>query len=81
MDDKITIELDDAALDALNRLARAHGRSIDEEARAIVTDRVVVRAPMIPADAVRRAREIRAMTPKGVVQTDSVALIREDRDR
>lgn len=81
MDDKITIELDDAALDALSRLAQAHGRSIDEEARAIVTDRVAVRTPMSPADAVRRAREIRAMTPQGAVQTDSVALIREDRDR
>ena len=81
MDEKITIELDEAALDALSRLAQAHGRSIDEEARVIVTERVVVRAPMSADEAVRRAREIRAMTPPGVVQTDSVALIREDRDR
>ncbi len=81
MDDKITIELDDAALDALSRLAQAHGRSIDEEARAIVADRVAANARMNPAEAIRRAREIRAMTPKGAVQTDSVALIREDRDR
>lgn len=28
-----------------------------------------------------RARRIAAMTPKGVVQTDSVVLVREDRDR
>ncbi|WP_336488475.1 hypothetical protein [Methylobacterium nigriterrae] len=28
-----------------------------------------------------RAREIAAMTPAGVAQTDSVLLIREDRDR
>ncbi len=81
MDDKITIELDEAALDALSRLAQAHGRSIDEEARVIVTERVFVRAPMSSEEAVRRAREIRAMTPEGVIQTDSVALIREDRDR
>ena len=81
MDDKITIELDTAALDALSRMAEAHGRSIDEELRAIVTERVVVRPKMTPEEALRRSREIRAMTPKGVKQTDSLVLLREDRDR
>lgn len=81
MDEKITIELDEAALDALSRLAEAHGRSIDEEARVILTERVAVRAPMSAEEAIRRSREIRAMTPKGVKQTDSLILLREDRDR
>lgn len=81
MDDKITIELDTAALDALARMAEAHGRSIDEELRAIVTERVTVRPKMTPEEALRRSREIRAMTPKGVRQTDSLVLLREDRDR
>ncbi len=81
MDEKITIELDEAAVAELRRMAEIHGRSIDEEAQAIVTERVGHRPKMSPKDSLRRAREIRAMTPKGVVQTDSVALIREDRDR
>jgi plasmid stability protein len=81
MDEKITIELDEAALEELRRLAVTHGRSIDEEAQAIVAERVGHRPKSSPEDSIRRAREIRAMTPKGVVQTDSVALIREDRDR
>lgn len=81
MDEKITIELDEAVLEALSRQAEAHGRSIDEEARVIVTERVAVRTPMSAEEAIRRSREIRAMTPKGRPQTDSLILLREDRDR
>ena len=34
-----------------------------------------------PVDWVARARQVRAMSPKGAVQTDSVRIIREDRER
>jgi plasmid stability protein len=81
MDDRITIDLDNGTLDALEKMAQAHGRSIGDEASEIVRNHVVIAARLSPEAAIRRAREIRAMTPPGVKQTSSVQLIREDRDR
>jgi plasmid stability protein len=80
MDDKIIVELDSETLDALSRQADAHGRSIDEEVRDIVRQAVPIKEHS-DRDPVEWARSIRAMTPKGVKQTDSLTLLREDRDR
>ena len=80
MDDKITIDLDRETLEALAQQAEAHGKSVDQEASDIVRERVGHIAKH-DVDFVAWARRIRAMTPKGVPQTDSVQLIREDRDR
>ena len=78
MDDKVTVEFDADTMSALNRMAEAHGRGVDAEVRDIVSRNV--RKPMTRAEFVRRANEIAAMTPKGVTQTDSTVLAREDRD-
>lgn len=79
MDDKITVEFDADTMNALSRMAEAHGRGVDAEVREIVSR--TVRKPMSREEFVRRANEIAAMTPKGIVQTDSAILVREDRDR
>lgn len=79
MDDKVIIDLDRDTLDALSRQAEAHGKSVDQEAADIVRQSVVRRRTE-DIDFVAWSRRIRAMTPKGVPQTDSVQLIREDRD-
>ena len=71
------IAVDGATLAALERNAKAHGRSLEEEAADVLraaagtTDRQAM---------LKRFDEIAAMTPKGVQQTDSTLLIREDRD-
>lgn len=80
MDDKITIDLDQDTMDALSRRAQEHGRSVDEEAADIVRQSVPVKKE-VDRDPVEWARSIRAMTPKGVPQTDSLVLLRQDRDR
>jgi plasmid stability protein len=79
MDDRVTIELDRETYDALSRQAEMHGKSIDQEVGDIVRRSVVKESPK-DVDYVARARRIRAMSPKGVAQSDSVQLIREDRD-
>jgi plasmid stability protein len=81
MDDRITIDLDDGTLDALGKMAEAHGRSVGDEVREIVRSHIATTTRLSPEDAIQRAREIRAMAPPGVKQTSSVQLIREDRDR
>ena len=89
MDDKISVELDRAAYEELARLAEEHGHTVSEGVR----DRVLSSLPQAAPSRVDRpmrdgrvdhlewSRRIRAMTPKGVQQTDSTQLIREDRDR
>jgi len=75
----ITLRLEPPVLDALAKQAEAHGRSPEQEAAEIVRRNVRVapdRAELIAAFA-----RLRAMTPRAVQQTDSVQLIREDRDR
>lgn len=81
MDEKVTVEFDGELIDALSRQAAAHGHDIETEVREIVRQNIVRRPPMTPEEFLARAREIRAMTPPGVIQSDSTLLIREDRDR
>jgi plasmid stability protein len=68
---------DEAVLARLQDRADEHNRSISEEASEII------RAAVRPSrdDRLARARRISDMTPKGVKQTDSVELLREDRSR
>jgi hypothetical protein len=73
------ITLDDATLAQLAENAEKHGRTIAEEAANAVRAGLGVR--MSREEFLRRADEIAAMTPKGVQQTDSAVLLREDRDR
>lgn len=74
---QVTIpNLDEAVVEELARRAGAHGHSLEEEVRAILTD--VARQPLV-----NLRREAAAMRRRlaGRPQTDSVQLIREDRER
>ena len=71
--------LDGATLAALSELAKLNRLSIEEQAEKILAEAVDMLARRRRrAESVDR---IAAMTPKGVPQTDSVVLLREDRDR
>ena len=77
----ITIaKLNPATWATLEARARAHAQSVEAEAAAILEDALGGGNPS-HADRLRLIDEIVAMTPKGVAQTDSTLLIREDRDR
>jgi plasmid stability protein len=76
----ITIDkLSPQTLQNLAALARAHHKSIEDEAAAIIEQ--VVSGSSSRDWRQESADRIAAMTPKGVVQTDSTILIRQDRDR
>ena len=71
--------LDDEVVKTLKAQAKAHNRSLEAELRQLLTEAAVLRKK-------RRAfrkevDRIRKMTPKDRSQTDSVELLREDRDR
>lgn len=70
--------LDDEVVEALKARARDHHRSLEAELRQILTEQV--RRPWRGAELVARADRIAALTPD-VPQTDSVDLLREDRER
>jgi plasmid stability protein len=70
--------LDDKVIKRLKARAKNHRRSLEAELRDLLS--YASRQPLI-VDAVAEAKRIAAMTPKGVKQTDSVILLREDRDR
>ena len=70
--------LDDRVIEQLKAEARANQRSLEGEVRHVLMQRVD-RARRL-ADFRGRTRELLALTA-GTTQTDSVELIREDRDR
>ena len=72
------IPVDSATLARLEENARAHGRSVEEEAAETLRQATTASTR---ADMIARLDEIAAMTPKGIKQTDSTLLVREDRDR
>lgn len=79
MDEAVTVHLETYEAEALASRAQQHGRSVEEEASAIV--RQHLRQSANRDYLLAWSRRIRAMTPKGVAQTDSLALLREDRNR
>lgn len=72
----IVRNLDDAVVRALKRRAQIHGRSLEAELRDILSQA----AKTGGEEWVAAADRIRAMTPRRR-QTNSTALIRQDRDR
>lgn len=70
--------LDDRVIDALKAQARANQRSLEAEVRYLLTLRVDRRVRM--AEFRERSAEIARMST-GMPQTDSVELLREDRER
>jgi hypothetical protein len=72
------IEVDDAAAESFRRRAAATGRTIQELAAELIAAASERSTQRI--DWLKRIDEIAAMTPKGVVQTDSTEILREIRD-
>ena len=70
--------LDDRVIDALKSQAKANQRSLEAEVRYLLTQRVNRRVRM--ANFRERSAEIARMSV-GTFQTDSVELLREDRER
>ncbi|MBG0810979.1 hypothetical protein IY145_16535 [Methylosinus sp. H3A] len=64
------------AIARIEELAALHHRSVEEEAAAILETVVADRVARLAA-----IDRIASMTPKGVAQSDSTALIREARDQ
>lgn len=62
---------------ALKRRARQNKRSLEAELRLIVADAALIDHDFV----VSEMRRISAMTPQDRPQTDSLELLREDRDR
>jgi hypothetical protein len=71
--------LDDATLARLSLLAKLNRVTVQEQAEKILKETLDARERR--RRRVESATRISAMTPKDVVQTDSVVLLREDRDR
>lgn len=71
--------LDEATLAGLSELAKANRLSVEEQAEKILAEAVDIRTRR--GLRMESAARISAMTPKDVTQTDSVILLREDRDR
>ena len=79
MTDPTIPNVSEATMRALRARAQAAGRSVEEEARELLSRRADVSIDR--AELLARADGIRAMTPADVPQTDSTDLIWEDRDR
>ncbi|MAM68677.1 MAG: hypothetical protein CMM12_07960 [Rhodospirillaceae bacterium] len=70
--------LDDDVIARLKERARDNDRSLEAEVRALLTE---VSGRPSKKKFIELANPISAMPPKGVEQTDSALLIREDSDR
>ena len=76
---RLTIgNIDDHVLDRLQERARANQRSLEPEIRHVLAERVNPRSRILQFR--ERVQQIASLTA-GTPQTDSVALLREDRDR
>jgi plasmid stability protein len=76
---EMNIRIEDDLRTRIEDLAKSNARSLDEEISDLLTKAVNnERSRESFADIARR---IAAMTPKNVVQTSSVEMLREDRDR
>ena len=71
--------VDETTMRSIRLRARINGRSFEDEVKALLAE--VDRPRMRPAESAAEAERIRAMTPKGVQQTDSTEIIRELHDR
>ncbi|KQS04483.1 hypothetical protein ASG11_09680 [Sphingomonas sp. Leaf357] len=72
--------LDDALLDDYRRVAKEHGRSLEAELRDGLL-RARPKRRLSKEELIALLREVQAMTPPGVTQSDSTAIIREMRDK
>jgi plasmid stability protein len=74
--------IDERLLKSIELRAAANGRSLEDEVQSILESVVVdTSEPSSKKNWLEELDRIRAMTPKGVQQTDSTDMIREMRDR
>lgn len=71
--------LDNEIVEKLKIQAKEHNRSLEAELRQLLTDATKLREGREAF--LKEAARIREMTPKNRSQSDSVNLLREDRDR
>ena len=71
--------VDEDVVKELKKIAKQHGRSLEAELRRMLSE--TAERQERKQRFLERTARTRAMTPKGVKQTDSALLIREDRDR
>ena len=74
----VLTDVDDVLIERLRLLASVKHRTVEQQARVMLEEATHAMAKPHRAEI---ARAIAAMTPQGVRQTDSVVLLREDRDR
>jgi hypothetical protein len=75
---QLVSHIDDETLARLSELAKTNRISLQEQAERFLADELNAHARRLRVESAAR---ISAMTPKDVAQTDSVILVREDRDR
>ena len=68
--------IEDEVIERYRTKAELSGRSLEQELR----DGLRQAAPLSPEQKIEMSRRVQAMTPKGVKQTPSEDIIREDRD-
>lgn len=73
------LAIDDELFERVARIAHARKVPVEKQAEEMLSEAVERRSR--PTDLRRMFDEIAALTPKDVHQTDSVRLLREDRDR
>ena len=71
------VSIDNSTFARLSENAKRSGRTLEQEAAEAL--RVALRPPS--EELVAMLDKIAGMTPKGIKQTDSTILVREDRDR
>ncbi|WP_426233475.1 FitA-like ribbon-helix-helix domain-containing protein [Pararhizobium sp. DWP3-4] len=76
---EMNIRIEDDLRTRIEDLAKSNARSLDEEISDLLTKAVNNERPQESFADI--ARQIAAMTPKNVVQTSSLEMLREDRDR
>lgn len=71
--------IDDDLLADYREAAKRHNRSLEAELRTVL-QQMRPKTPLGKDELLAKLAEIRAMTPRGVKQTPSEQLVREDRD-
>jgi len=74
-----TLAISDALLEKIAAMASTSAISVEKQVEILLEDGIVRWGSR--QDLVAELDRIAAMTPKDVVQTDSVVLLREERDR
>ncbi|MET7247442.1 hypothetical protein ABZT49_29235 [Methylobacterium sp. EM32] len=72
--------VDDETVEQIASLAQRHGHSVEHEVLMLLREALSTTAAR-PRSRAEAARQIAALAPRGVNQTDSALLVREDRDR